>query len=49
MVNCAHPVHFSAAHHAALRSRLPSVAVLGGRCGTDARHVAVICSGWAGD
>lgn len=32
--------------HAALRDRLPAVTVLGGCCGTDARHVAAICSAW---
>ena len=31
---------------AALRDRLPAVTVLGGCCGTDARHVAAICSAW---
>ncbi|MFY9921300.1 MAG: homocysteine S-methyltransferase family protein, partial [Mycobacterium sp.] len=35
-----------AAQHAALRDRLPAVAVLGGCCGTDARHVAAILSAW---
>jgi len=35
-----------AARHAALRDRLPAVTVLGGCCGTDARHVAAICSAW---
>jgi S-methylmethionine-dependent homocysteine/selenocysteine methylase len=34
------------AHHAALRSRLPGVNVIGGCCGTDHRHVAAICSAW---
>jgi S-methylmethionine-dependent homocysteine/selenocysteine methylase len=34
------------ARHAALRNRLPAVTVLGGCCGTDARHVAAICSAW---
>ena len=34
------------ARHAALRDRLPSVTVLGGCCGTDARHVAEIVSAW---
>jgi homocysteine S-methyltransferase len=39
-----------AARHVALRDRLPAVTVLGGCCGTDARHVAAICSAWqAGD
>jgi homocysteine S-methyltransferase len=36
-----------AATNAALRDRLPAVGVLGGCCGTDARHVAAIVSGWA--
>ncbi|MGD9622015.1 MAG: homocysteine S-methyltransferase family protein [Mycolicibacterium sp.] len=36
-----------AADQAALRDRLPAVAVLGGCCGTDARHVAAIVSAWA--
>jgi homocysteine S-methyltransferase len=34
------------AQHAALRDLLPAVTVLGGCCGTDARHVAAICSAW---
>ena len=34
------------AQHAALRDRLPAVRVLGGCCGTDARHVAAIVSAW---
>jgi S-methylmethionine-dependent homocysteine/selenocysteine methylase len=38
-----------AARHAALRDRLPAVTVLGGCCGTDARHVAAICSAWGAD
>lgn len=33
--------------HAVLRDRLPSVTVLGGCCGTDARHVAAICAAWS--
>lgn len=33
-------------HHAKLRSLLPNVAVLGGCCGTDHRHVAEIASAW---
>ncbi|MBX7431569.1 homocysteine S-methyltransferase family protein [Mycobacterium sp. Y57] len=37
-----------AAEHAWLRSRLPALAVLGGCCGTDARHVAAIVSAWRG-
>jgi methionine synthase I (cobalamin-dependent) len=32
--------------HAALQGRLPEVRVLGGCCGTDARHVAAIVSAW---
>jgi S-methylmethionine-dependent homocysteine/selenocysteine methylase len=32
--------------HARLRERLPGVTVLGGCCGTDARHVAAICGAW---
>ena len=35
-----------AARHAALKARLPGVNVLGGCCGTDARHVAAICTAW---
>ncbi|MFY9921342.1 MAG: homocysteine S-methyltransferase family protein [Mycobacterium sp.] len=26
---------------------MPAVRVLGGCCGTDARHVAAICSAWS--
>lgn len=37
------------ARHAALHSVLPWVTVLGGCCGTDARHVAAICSAWLGE
>jgi S-methylmethionine-dependent homocysteine/selenocysteine methylase len=37
------------ARHAALRDRLSSVTVLGGCCGTDARHVAAIISAWRAD
>ena len=36
------------ARHAALRDRLPAVNVLGGCCGTDARHVAAIVLGMEG-
>ena len=36
----------SAPEHAALRDRLSPVRVLGGCCGTDARHVAAIVSAW---
>lgn len=35
-----------AAEHVALRRRLPAVTVLGGCCGTDARHVAALCAAW---
>ncbi|MDT5014477.1 MAG: homocysteine S-methyltransferase [Mycobacterium sp.] len=35
------------ARHVTLRDRLPAVTVLGGCCGTDARHVAAICSAWS--
>jgi S-methylmethionine-dependent homocysteine/selenocysteine methylase len=35
-----------AARHAGLRNRLPAVTVLGGCCGTDARHVAAVCTAW---
>ncbi|MGE2833576.1 homocysteine S-methyltransferase family protein [Mycobacterium sp. SMC-4] len=38
-----------AAGHVALRRRLPSVTVLGGCCGTDARHVAALCAAWGAD
>jgi S-methylmethionine-dependent homocysteine/selenocysteine methylase len=34
------------ADHAALRPRLPAVRVLGGCCGTDARHVAAVATAW---
>ncbi|HKV22740.1 MAG TPA: homocysteine S-methyltransferase family protein [Mycobacterium sp.] len=34
------------AQHAAMRDLLPEVRVLGGCCGTDARHVAAIVSAW---
>ncbi len=34
------------AQHAAMHDRLPEVRVLGGCCGTDARHVAAILSAW---
>jgi homocysteine S-methyltransferase len=37
------------AQHAALQDRLPAVRVLGGCCGTDARHVAAIVSAWMAD
>ena len=36
-----------AAEHRALRDHLPAVRVLGGCCGTDARHVAAIVSAWS--
>ena len=38
-----------AARHAGLRERLPAVTVLGGCCGTDARHVAAICAAWSAE
>jgi S-methylmethionine-dependent homocysteine/selenocysteine methylase len=38
-----------AERHAALRTRLPRVNVLGGCCGTDHRHVTSICSAWLAD
>ena len=37
-----------AAEYAALRSRLPQLTVLGGCCGTDARHVAAIAAACGG-
>jgi homocysteine S-methyltransferase len=37
------------ARHVALRDRLSTVTVLGGCCGTDARHVAAIVSAWSAD
>ena len=36
------------ADHRALRSRLPRVAVLGGCCGTDQRHVGAVFDAWTG-
>jgi S-methylmethionine-dependent homocysteine/selenocysteine methylase len=36
------------AEHRALRSRLPRVAVLGGCCGTDHRHVGAVIDAWTG-
>ena len=38
-----------AARHAALKTRLPAVNVLGGCCGTDHRHVDAICGAWLAD
>jgi homocysteine S-methyltransferase len=38
-----------AARHAALKSHLPAVNVLGGCCGTDERHIDAICSAWVGE
>ena len=38
-----------ATRHAGLRERLPAVTVLGGCCGTDARHVAAICAAWSAE
>jgi S-methylmethionine-dependent homocysteine/selenocysteine methylase len=35
-----------ATQHRALGPRLPEVAVLGGCCGTDARHVRAVCDAW---
>ena len=35
-----------AARYVALRERLPELTILGGCCGTDARHVAAIVSAW---
>jgi S-methylmethionine-dependent homocysteine/selenocysteine methylase len=35
------------AEHGELRERLPSVCVLGGCCGTDARHVREVATAWA--
>ena len=37
------------ARHAALRDRLSTVTVLGGCCGTDARHVVAIILAWRAD
>jgi S-methylmethionine-dependent homocysteine/selenocysteine methylase len=34
------------AEHRALRSALPRLAVLGGCCGTDQRHVGAVCDAW---
>jgi homocysteine S-methyltransferase len=34
--------------HAALRPTLPDLAILGGCCGTDIRHVTHICDAWLG-
>jgi S-methylmethionine-dependent homocysteine/selenocysteine methylase len=34
--------------HAPLRDVLPGIAVLGGCCGTDIRHVTSICDAWLG-
>ena len=34
--------------HAALRATLPGLAILGGCCGTDIRHVTHICDAWLG-
>jgi S-methylmethionine-dependent homocysteine/selenocysteine methylase len=39
----------SAKRHAALKTRLPAVNVLGGCCGTDHRHVDAICGAWLAD
>jgi S-methylmethionine-dependent homocysteine/selenocysteine methylase len=37
-----------AARYLELRERLPALSILGGCCGTDARHVAAIVSAWRG-
>jgi S-methylmethionine-dependent homocysteine/selenocysteine methylase len=37
-----------AARYVELRDRLPALSILGGCCGTDARHVAAIVSAWPG-
>ena len=34
--------------HVALRGTLPGLAILGGCCGTDIRHVTSICDAWLG-
>lgn len=39
--------HDLGARYRALRDRLPRLAVLGGCCGTDHRHVGAICAAWA--
>ena len=36
------------ADYVALRADLPAVTVLGGCCGTDARHVAAVAAAWRG-
>lgn len=50
-INCAHPSHFAAvldpaapwtARIRSLRDRLPNLTILGGCCGTDARHVRAV-------
>jgi S-methylmethionine-dependent homocysteine/selenocysteine methylase len=38
--------HELAAQIAALRPRLPNVTVVGGCCGTDARHIDEMCRAW---
>jgi S-methylmethionine-dependent homocysteine/selenocysteine methylase len=38
-----------AARYVQLRERLPRLTILGGCCGTDARHIAAIVSAWRGD
>ena len=35
------------AQHAAVHPHLPAVCVLGGCCGTDARHVAEVAAAWS--
>jgi S-methylmethionine-dependent homocysteine/selenocysteine methylase len=37
-----------AARYVGLRERLPELTILGGCCGTDARHIAAIASAWRG-
>jgi S-methylmethionine-dependent homocysteine/selenocysteine methylase len=38
-----------AARYVELRERLPGLTILGGCCGTDARHIAAIVSAWRGE
>ncbi len=37
-----------AADYVAIRERLPNLALLGGCCGTDHRHIASIAGAWFG-
>jgi S-methylmethionine-dependent homocysteine/selenocysteine methylase len=39
---------YLAARYVGLRERLPELTILGGCCGTDARHIAAIASAWRG-